>query len=83
MEGFLKYFNVMVPKSASTMAIAYLLHKLFLPLQAAVTITAVPVLVWWLRGKGIMKAPHQAIMMIMMGEVRFVLLIIVVNFFVS
>ena len=82
MEGSLRYFNVMAPlkKSASTMAIAYLLHKLFLPLQAAVTITAVPVLVRWLRAKGIMKAPHQAIMMIMMGEVRFVLSIIVVNF---
>ena len=61
MEEFLRYFNVTVPlgKSASTMAIAYLLHKLFLPLQAAITITLSlsPVLVRWLCAKGIMKAP--------------------------
>ena len=59
MEGFIRYFKVDIPmgKEASTFAIAYLLHKLFLPLRAAVTITAVPVLVRWLRAKGIMKMP--------------------------
>ena len=36
MEGFLRYFKVAIPmgKVASTFAIAYLLRKLFLPLQA-------------------------------------------------
>ena len=58
-ERFLDYFHVSIPmgKAASTFALSYLVYKLFLPVRAAITITAVPIIVRWLRAKGFMKTP--------------------------
>ena len=55
----LTYFNIAIPggQTASTFAVAYLVYKLFLPIRAGITITAVPVIVRWLRARGIMKTP--------------------------
>ncbi len=54
------YFNIDSTtdtyKTASTMGVAHILHKLLLPIRAFVTITSVPLIVKYLRAKGIMKA---------------------------
>ena len=42
-------------KTASTLAIAYILHKVFMPVRAAITITSIPFIVRYLRAKGFMK----------------------------
>ena len=51
----LEYFNVQssaASKGASTFALAYVLHKMFLPLRAGITVASVPLIVRWLRAKG-------------------------------
>lgn len=63
-EVVLKYFNVEssgAKKGASTFAIAYLLHKVLLPLRATITIVSVPVIVRQLRARGWMKAAARKI----------------------
>ena len=58
-EKFLKFLHVNVDmssyKTASTLAVAYILHKVFLPVRAFVTISSVPFIVRFLRARGIMK----------------------------
>ena len=57
-EGILNYFGMEVSKKTagfSTLAIAYLMHKLFLPLRIGLTIGGVPVIARYLRRKGWMK----------------------------
>ena len=54
----LEYFNVQssaASKGASTFAVAYVLHKMLLPLRAAITVGAVPLIVRWLRTRGWIK----------------------------
>lgn len=60
MDAILHYFNVDssgAKKGASTLAIAYVLHKFLLPLRATITIVSVPVIVRRLRARGWMRAP--------------------------
>ena len=57
-DKVLEYLNVhtyAAAKGASTAAIAYLLHKVFLPVRATATIVCVPLIVKQLRLKGWMK----------------------------
>ena len=54
----LEYFNVQsssTSKGASTFAVAYVLHKMFLPVRAGITVASVPLIVRWLRTKGWVK----------------------------
>lgn len=54
----LEYFNVQssaTSKGASTFAVAYILHKMLLPLRAGITVAAVPLIVRWLRARGWVK----------------------------
>jgi hypothetical protein len=54
----LEYFNVQsssTTKGASTFAVAYVLHKMFLPVRAGITVASVPLIVRWLRTKGWVK----------------------------
>lgn len=51
----LEYFNVQsstTSKGASTFAVAYVLHKMLLPLRAGITVASVPLIVRWLRARG-------------------------------
>lgn len=57
-DKVLEYFNVQMSvatKGASTFAIAYILHKLFLPVRATITVASVPLIVRWLRARGWIK----------------------------
>ena len=54
----LEYFNVQssaTSKGASTFAVAYVFHKMLLPLRAGITVAAVPLIVRWLRTRGWVK----------------------------
>ena len=58
MERVLAYFNIgtsSVSKGASTVALSYVLHKIFLPLRAGITIVSVPYIVRHLRARGFIK----------------------------
>ena len=65
MEKLFVYFNINIDsigvgKTASTMGVAYILHKVFMPVRAFITISSVPLIVRYLRAKGIMRpAPKQ------------------------
>ena len=58
-ERFLTYMNLSFPGSgtASTFVLALVIHKPFLPVRAAITVTAAPIIVRWLRARGLMKTP--------------------------
>ena len=60
-EHLLTYMNLSFPGSstASTFVLALVIHKPFLPVRAAITVTAAPIIVRWLRAKGLMKTPVQ------------------------
>jgi hypothetical protein len=46
-----------IATGASTFVIAYAVHKVFVPVRIATTLTATPFIVRYLRMKGILKAP--------------------------
>ena len=57
------YFNIEssgTKKGASTFAIAYILHKVLLPLRVTVTVASVPLIVRQLRARGWMKGVTKA-----------------------
>ena len=57
-EGILNYFGMEVSKKTagfSTLAVAYLMHKLLFPLRIGLTLGGVPVIARYLRKKGWMK----------------------------
>jgi len=57
-EKVLIYFNIEssgAKKGASTFAIAYVLHKVLLPLRATITVASVPLIVRQFRARGWMK----------------------------
>ena len=59
-EKVLKYVHVeasTTSKGASTLAVAYVIHKVLLPVRATITVVSVPVIVRQLRARGWMKAP--------------------------
>lgn len=62
MEDFLAYFENVSEKtlklaaSGGTFGIAYLIHKCLMPIRLVGTATLTPVLVKYLRGKGILKS---------------------------
>ncbi len=61
-ERVLTYLNVTTSstsKGASTFAIAYVLHKVMLPLRAAVTLGGLPLVVRGLRSMGWMKPRNK------------------------
>ncbi len=61
-QSVLSYLNVSTSatsKGASTFAIAYILHKVFLPLRAAITIGGLPLVVRQLRSMGWMKPKNK------------------------
>lgn len=64
-EKVLQYFNVdstsSLSKGASTLAIAYVLHKVILPVRATITIISVPIIVRWLRARGWMKGVAKTV----------------------
>lgn len=43
-------------KFASTFAVAYILHKMILPVRALITISSVPIIIRFLRMRGIVKS---------------------------
>ncbi|XP_064393262.1 protein FAM210B, mitochondrial-like [Halichondria panicea] len=62
-ERVLTYLNVTTSgtsKGASTFAIAYVLHKVLLPLRAAVTVGGLPLVVRRLRSMGWMKPKNKS-----------------------
>ncbi len=57
-EKVLTYFNVQtssISKGASTFTLAYIFHKVLLPLRATITVVSVPVIVRQFRLRGWMK----------------------------
>ncbi len=45
--------------SSGTFAVAYAVHKLTMPVRITLTVFLTPVLVNWLRKKGVIKKPHK------------------------
>lgn len=46
-----------IATGASTFVIAYAVHKLFAPIRISITLVSAPLIVRYLRNKGILKAP--------------------------
>jgi len=47
-----------IATGASTFVVAYAVHKVFAPVRIATTLFATPLIVRWLRAKGVLRAPR-------------------------